>query len=224
MRIVYLLIFFAFLAGCGLPARQPGGDILVIGDSVLAWNKPKNGDIGRVIGAELQREVVSRATLGARLPGGSVGPLRRLNISDQLSAGPWNWIVMNGGANDLGFSCGCTSCEDEIDLLISRDAVTGAIPDLIAKARKSGANVLWIGYYQAPDSKSFRGCRPGLVELERRIANYARNTAGVFFIDAEEVFNPSTNDRLAADNTHPSIEGSAAIGIFAAREIAKHSR
>lgn len=196
---------------------------MVIGDSVLAWNRPSGGDVGRAIEAELQRDVVSRAALGARLRGGSFGALR-MSIPDQLSGDSWNWIVMNGGANDLGLSCGCTGCEAEIDLLISKDAATGAIPDLIARAKRFGAKVLWVGYYQAPDSRSFRGCRPALVEMERRIADYARTNDGVFFIDTEEVIDPDTTDLRASDKTHPSINGSAVIGRFVASEIAKRSR
>jgi acyl-CoA thioesterase I len=106
---------------------------------------------------------------------------------------------MNGGANGLGFSCGCTRCDAEIDLLITEDAATGAIPDLIARARAQGAKVLWVGYYQAPDSTSFRGCRPGLVEPERRIAIHARTREGVFFVDTEDVLDPAQPGLLDTD-------------------------
>jgi lysophospholipase L1-like esterase len=174
--------------------------------------------------AELERDVVNRAALGAQIRAGGLSSLGGLSIPDQLSAGPWNWIVMNGGANDLGFSCGCTRCDGEIDLLISGDATTGAIPDLIARARAQGAKVLWAGYYRAPDTTSFRGCRPGLVELERRIAIHARTTEGVFFFDTEDVLDPAKPSLLDKDRTHPSVEGSAVIGRFLAREIAQHSK
>lgn len=131
---------------------------------------------------------------------------------------------MNGGANDLGFSCGCNRCDAEIDLLISENATTGAIPDLIARARAQGAKVLWAGYYRAPGSRSFSGCRPGLVELERRIAMHAGAKEGVFFIDTEDVLDPAKSGLLASDRTHPSVEGSALIGRFLAREIAERSQ
>lgn len=204
--------------------RQQGGDILIIGDSVMAWNRPAGADIGRAIEAELDSDVVNRAYLGAQIRAGDLSAVGGLSIPDQLAAGPWNWIVMNGGANDLGFSCGCTRCDGEIELLISEDATTGAIPDLIAQARAQGAKVLWAGYYRAPDTRSFRGCRPGLVELERRIAIYAKSREGVFFVDTEDVLDPAQPGLLDTDRTHPSVEGSALIGRFLAREIAENSQ
>jgi acyl-CoA thioesterase-1 len=224
MRTLLVLCLLIFTASCGLTPQQPGGDILVIGDSVMAWNRLSGDDIGRVIETELDRDVVNRAALGARLRAGGLGAVGGLSIPDQLSAGPWNWVVINGGANDLGLSCGCTRCDGEVDLLISKDATTGAIPDLIARATAQGAKVLWVGYYRAPDSRSFSGCRPGLVELERRIARHAGTKDGVFFVDAEDVLDPANSSLLASDKTHPSAEGSALIGRFLAREVAKHSQ
>jgi acyl-CoA thioesterase I len=224
MRPVFLLGLLVFAASCGLAPRQHGGDILIIGDSVMAWNRSAGADIGRALEAELGRDVVNRAALGAQIRADDLSALGGLSIPDQLSAGPWTWVVMNGGANDLGFSCGCIRCDAEIDLLISQDATTGAIPDLIARARAQGAKVLWAGYYKAPDTRAFRGCRPGLVELERRIAIHARTREGVFFVDTEDVLDPARPDLLDTDRTHPSVEGSAVIGRFLAREIAAHSQ
>lgn len=206
------------VAGCGLFPRQSSGDILVIGDSVLAWN---GGTVGDVIASELDRDVVSRAALGARIDASGAASLVGLSIPDQLSDGRWNWIVMNGGANDIGGSCGCERCDAVIDGLISLDGTVGDIPDLIAKARRTGAQVLWMGYYQAPLSQSFKGCRPGLVELERRVAKYARSHTGVYFVDAEDVIDPANPGLLSSDRTHPSRQGSTIIGRFLARTIAE---
>jgi lysophospholipase L1-like esterase len=223
MRTVLLCLLMG-LSNCGLAPRQTGGDVLVIGDSVMAWNRSGAGDIGSVIEAELGREVVNRAALGAQIRASGLGTLGGLSIPDQLSGGPWNWVVMNGGANDLGVSCGGIRCDAEIDLLISKDGTTGAIPDLMTKARQQQAKVLWVGYYQAPNSMSFKGCRPGLVELERRIADFAGTQDGIFFIDSEDVFETTNLGLLAADRTHPSAAGSAVIGRFIAREIARRSQ
>jgi acyl-CoA thioesterase I len=222
-RLGLVLCLLTGLSNCGLAPQQTGGDVLVIGDSVMAWNRFAARDVGSVIEAELGREVVNRAALGAQIQAGSLGTLGGRSIPDQLSTGPWNWVVINGGANDLGFSCGCTRCDAEIDLLISPDGTTGGIPNLISKARGQQAKVLWVGYYQTPNSSAFQGCRPGLVELERRIAAYALTQEGVFFIDSEDVFKPTNPDLLAADRTHPSAAGSAVLGRFIAQEIASRS-
>lgn len=207
------------VAACGLAPQQRAGDILVIGDSVLAWNKGSGADVGQVIAAELGREVVSRAALGARIEAGAGAALLGLRIPDQLSPGPWNWVVMNGGANDLRAACGCTACDAEIDRLISADGTGGAIPRLIAAARSQGAQVLWMGYYQAPMSGAFAACRPALVEIERRIARHARARNGVVFVDAEEALDPADPALLASDRTHPSPAGSRVIGEYLARTI-----
>lgn len=211
------LCSLVLLTGCGLVPQRSGGDILVIGDSVLAYN---DGQIGKVIAAELDRKVVSRAALGARIDASAAYSVLGLSIPGQLSDGPWNWVVMDGGANDLAGSCGCGRCDDDVDALIGPDGSSGAIPDLIAQARATGAQVLWMGYYQAPRSASFRDCRADLVEMERRIKGYAQSRDGVHFIDAESVVDPSEPALYAPDMTHPSRAGSAVLGRFLARAIA----
>lgn len=204
------------LSSCGLVPQQSGGDILVIGDSVMAYNK---GALGDVIEAETNRKVVSRAALGARVVAPAAYSVLGLSIPGQISKGPWNWIVMDGGANDLVAACGCTGCDDQVDALIAPDGASGTITDLIAKARATGAQVLWMGYYQAPDSPSFKNCRAALVEMERRIENHAQSHEGVHFVDAETVFDPADRSLYASDMTHPSVEGSAVLGRFLAQSL-----
>lgn len=211
-----MLASLILLANCGLAPKQSSGDILVVGDSVMAWNR---GTLGDVIASELDRDVVSRAALGARVQATGGASLLGLSIPDQLSAGRWNWIVMNGGANDLLGACGCNRCDGAVNALISTDG-SGPIPDTIAKARATGARVLWMGYYQAPNSGSFANCRPALVEMERRVEAYARAHDGVYFVDAEDVFDVSDAGLLASDKTHPSPRGSTILGAFLARTIA----
>lgn len=224
MRTFRILAFLALLAGCSNTPRQEGGDIFVAGDSVMAWNRASDRDIGSVVKATLGRDVVSRATIGAVIRTGRFSTFGTLGIPNQLSPGPWNWIVMNGGANDLGFTCGCARCDTTVDLLISQDGKSGAIPDLVANAKRQSAHVLWVGYYETPGSRLFKGCRPALVEVERRFALHASRTAGVYFVDAEAVVHPSRPELFASDKTHPSLEGSALIGRLVARTILEQSR
>lgn len=130
---------------------------------------------------------------------------------------------MNGGANDLGRNCGCTRCDGEIERLLSSDGANGVIPSLVRQAQGYGAQVIWIGYYQAPRSRAFRGCRPALVELERRLASFASKTAGFYFLDAEDEFDPNRTDLFARDQTHPSLLGSELIADMVARTIRAQS-
>ncbi|WP_294619244.1 SGNH/GDSL hydrolase family protein [uncultured Roseovarius sp.] len=219
MRLFATLILITTLSACTPGAPRSGGDILMIGDSVLAWNRTSGRDVGTALGASLDRTVTNRATPGAQIRKRGFASALGLGIPDQLVMRPWNWVVMNGGANDLGFTCGCTRCDGVIEALISRDGTTGDIPTLINRARSTGAKVLWMGYYRAPNSGSFQGCRPGLVEIERRVARLARTSSGVFFVDSEDVIAPRDPSLYAADATHPSPKGSAVIGQYLAQTI-----
>jgi hypothetical protein len=222
MRLLVALLFLTFIGACTNSSRQ-GGDILVVGDSVMAWNRGEGSDIGSVIGAELGRNVVNRAGYGAQINITGLASFFGLSIPDQLSPGQWNWVVANGAANDLGLSCGCTRCDQEIDALISSDGKTGHIPAMIEKAQARGARVVWLGYYEAPETTSFEGCRPGLIEIERRVEELARSKDGVFFLDAEDVFDPPVREHFDPDMTHPSINGSALIGKAIAKVIARNA-
>ena len=219
MRFFATLILITTLAACTPGAPRSGGDILMIGDSVLAWNRASGRDVGSAVGESLDRTVTNRATPGAQIRKRGFASALGLGIPDQLVMRPWNWVVMNGGANDLGFTCGCTRCDGVIEALISSDGKRGDIPKLIARARSTGAKVLWMGYYRAPNSGTFQGCRPGLVELERRIAKLAQATPGVFFQDSEDVVTPRDPSLYASDATHPSPKGSAVIGQYLAQTI-----
>jgi acyl-CoA thioesterase I len=222
MRFLIALVLVMLTTSCAVDTQRSGGDILVIGDSVMAWNRGSGGDIGRVMAAELGREVNSRAVVGAGIRSGGFGALAR-PIPSQLTAGRWNWVVINGGANDLGSACGCVRCDATMDALVSKDGRTGDIPRLIGQARAQGAQVLWMGYYQTPAGSLFAGCRPALVELERRIALYAGAQDGVYFVDAEDVMPLNRTDLLSGDRTHPSVTGSALIGRSLASVIARES-
>ncbi len=188
----------------------------------MAWGRPDGQDIGSAISKKLGREVVNRAALGSHLRASGLTTLAGFGIPGQVPEGAWNWVVINGGANDLGFTCRCVLCDGEIELLIAEDG-SGVIPDMIEAARTRGAQVIWLGYYAAPEARSFEGCRPGLVEIERRVADYAGLREGVFFLDAEDVFDPTDKSLFYKDKTHPSPKGSALIGGFIAGTIAENS-
>lgn len=120
-------------------------------------------------------------------------------------------MVLNGGANDLAALCGCGDCDGRIGALMVPDGDAGTIPDLISKAGAGGAVVLWLGYRDASASRSFRGCRPALVEIERRIA-------------PEDAPDPAAPGVLALDRTHPGPDGSTLIRRLVAAQIARLSR
>ena len=222
LRSIVAILLFAVFGACADQTSQ-GGDIIVIGDSVLAWNLEEQSDVGSAIASELSRNIVNRAAFGAQIKANDLASLAGLSIPDQLLPGEWNWAIANGAANDLGFSCGCTRCDQVINELISKDSKSGTIPDLVDMAQARGARVVWLGYYAAPETTSFEGCRPGLVEIERRIEVLSRLNSGLFFLDAEDVFDPPVRDLFDSDRTHPSAKGSSLIGKEIAAVIEKYS-
>ncbi|MCX8227900.1 MAG: SGNH/GDSL hydrolase family protein [Sulfitobacter sp.] len=222
-RIFLVLLLGLAIAACTDTAPKGGGDILVIGDSVLAWNGRSDQAIPDVIGKTLGRQVTNKAVPGAKFANGSaLFSAIGFDIQQQYPGGSWNWIVLNGGANDLGFDdCKCAACRPAVAKLIGPDAMSGAIPAFLSRLRASGAQVLWMGYYKGNGKGSFEGCRDDLVLLERRIARFAANTQGVTFLDSEAVINPADPTQFASDNTHPSPKGSALIGAYLANAISE---
>ena len=221
--VVSAILLALMLTACTDPAPRGGGDIVVIGDSVMAWNGTSGASIPDTMAKTLERRVISRAVAGAQFDNasglaGAVG----FDIQRQMPEGRWNWVVMNGGANDLASDCGCGACDAVVDGLISPDATTGAIPAFIRKVRASaGAQVLWMGYYAGSGQGSFAGCRDDLVKLENRIARFAAGQSGVTFADSEDVIDRKDRAQFAGDNTHPSPKGSALIGRYLAEQIAR---
>lgn len=136
-RLMLGLVLGLMAAGCTDFAPKDGGDLLALGDSVLAWNGTSDQAIPDVIGRTLNRNMVNRAVPGAQFDNGSalfsaVG----FNIQQQYPGGTWNWIIVNGGANDLGFDdCNCGDCTGAVNSLIGADAMSGAIPSFLTRLR-----------------------------------------------------------------------------------------
>lgn len=220
-RILMGLALVLWAVACTDQAPRGGGDIVVLGDSVMAWNGGSNAAIPDVMGRTLGRNVVNRAVPGAQFDNASsIAGAVGFDVQRQLPTGRWNWVVLNGGANDLGSDCGCGACGPVVDALIGADAAGGAIPAFIQKVRATtGANVVWMGYYAGSGQGSFKGCRDDLVALEARLARFAASQPGVSFVDSEDVINRRDRSLFAGDNTHPSPKGSALIGAYLAQHI-----
>ncbi|WP_254702613.1 SGNH/GDSL hydrolase family protein [Sulfitobacter sp. THAF37] len=224
--ILVLLLSGALMGACTDPAPRGGGDILVLGDSVMAWNGGSDAAIPDAMQTALGRKVVSKAVPGAQFDNGSgLAGAVGFDIRRQFPGGRWNWIVLNGGANDLGSDCGCGACGAVVDGLIGPDARSGSVPDFIDRLQQeTGARIIWMGYYKGNGKGSFQGCRDDLVRMETRIARFAATRSAVYFIDSEDVIDPTDPAMFAADNTHPSPRASALIGSYLARGIAEAGR
>lgn len=203
------------LSGCTESvSRDSSAHILAMGDSMLAVHGTTNNGVADVLERELGRAVIDRSVIGARiiyhLPiSGSAG----MKIAKQYRAGDWDWVVLNGGGNDLWLGCGCIACNKKLDKLAAKDGTSGKIPALIHSIRKTGARVAYVGYLRSPGRGSpIEYCRDEGDELERRVTEYAHYDDGVFVVSLKDMIPHGDRSFHAVDMIHPSRKGSAAIG------------
>ena len=126
IRILVFLLGLTLLASCGAGPAGREARILAIGDSMMVWNGLIGQSIPDVLAEELAAPVVDRAVTGARmiyrLPiTGAAG----LSIPKQYRGGDWDWVILNGGGNDLWFGCGCGSCDAKLDRMLTADGTEG---------------------------------------------------------------------------------------------------
>lgn len=195
-------------------AEIPAPRVLVMGDSLMASNRLKGGAVSHALGKTLGVKVKDHSVIGARyfyiLPiTGAAG----MRIDAQFRGGPWDVVVLNGGGNDLLFGCGCGTCKRMLDRLVSADGSTGAIPDLVAEIRKTGAKVIYAGYLRTPGVTSpVEGCGPLGDRMDGRLARMAARMEGVSFLRlADLVTTEGDTSYHAIDLIHPSVKGSRAI-------------
>lgn len=215
LSTVFLLISTFILASCVQDTTSRNDPrILAMGDSMMAAHRVSGRAISDNVARQLNEPVIDHSVLGASMSyalpiSGAMG----LNISKQFRGGEWDWVVLNGGGNDLWLGCGCNACDRKIEKLISEDGSTGKIPDLVSKMRESGAQVLWLGYLRSPGVGSpIEGCREEGDELEARIAKLAESDHGVHFLSNADLVPHGDRSYHGIDMIHPSLKASAEIG------------
>jgi len=213
-RFLKLAAVALLLSGCGESvSRDFPSRILVVGDSMLATHRMSDLAVADHIEKSLSEPVVDRSVIGARffypLPiSGSAG----LNITKQYVPGDWDWVIVNGGGNDLWLGCGCMLCEGKLDRLISQDGRKGRIPGFLSEIRQTGARVVYVGYLRSPGLGSLiEHCRDEGAELEARVARLARLDAGVHYLSLQDLVPEGDSSYHAVDMIHPSVKGSSAI-------------
>lgn len=215
MGLRFALPVALLVLGCAAPADAPR--VALAGDSVLAWNE---GGVARELAAEGHAEVIDVSRSGAWVGFPDLGgPLMRFSIMAQVPKERFDWVVVNGGANDLAYLCGCRRCAEETDRLVSRDGSRGALPATWAAIHaRTGARVLILGYYEDVRATRLTGCRDALAAIDARAARFAARTPWAAFVDSDEVM---TAELLDADRLHPGPGGSAAIARLIAGVIAR---
>ena len=209
-NLIALIIVTALAWPMGARGETPLR-VLVMGDSFMTSNGSAQASFVHVLSDLLETRVKSTAVSGARhlyvLPiTGALG----LNISKQYRKGTWDVVVMNGGGNDLWLGCGCGPCTRKMKRLISKDGSTGAIPKVVARARQTGAQVIYIGYLRSPGRGSpIEACKPLGDTLESRIKKLAAQDPGLTFISLADMVPHGDRSFHAFDMIHPSPKGSS---------------
>lgn len=201
--------------------ERPPARVLVMGDSLLAAHALTGRGIAGRLQAHLGETVRDHSVVGARmlypLPiSGAFG----LSIPKQFRKGEWEWVVLNGGGNDLWLGCGCTNCDRTIGRLISEDGAKGEIPRLVARIRATGAQVLYLGYMRSPGRYSpIESCAAMGAELETRIEKLAGRDRGVAFHSLADLMPQGDLSYHGIDRIHPSLKASDIIARRLARII-----
>lgn len=201
----WTILAFCLLAACGRSVPEDAR-IVVAGDSVMAWNRSNNASVADGLRALLKEPVGDVSLYLAQIAGGRGA----LNIPTQLEGVGVEWVVLNGGANDLSDNCDCSDCGAVLDRLISYDGLEGAIPSLVADLRGRGSQVIWADYYTAPRYAG-TNCEAPYQVLENRLGRMADGDSGVTLVDMDDVFSPDDLSLFASDRIHPSEKGSARI-------------
>ncbi|MEM9349796.1 MAG: SGNH/GDSL hydrolase family protein [Pseudomonadota bacterium] len=202
----YVTLALVVLWAAAFPSFAQSEDdprIQLLGDSLMATHMLTGRAIPNVLARTLDEKVDNNALTGAMIRG----------ISLQYEPGELDWVVLNGGGNDLWLGCGCNECTERMAKVISEDGASGRLPDLVSRIRADGARVLYVGYLRSPGFGSpIEHCRDDGDEMERRIVLMARAMEGVWFLSNKELVPSGDKSFHAFDRIHPSPKGSRAIG------------
>ncbi len=224
LTLVLKVIFAILVLAVGMTdlwAQERDPRILFMGDSLLAIHSITGRSVADATEDALGEPVRDNSVLGARiLYGLPLSGAMGLNIAKQYRKGNWEWIVVNGGGNDLWLGCGCNRCERRMERMISARADGGKIPAMVNRLRKTGAQVLYLGYLRSPGMNSpIEGCKDEGDELERRLAMLAARDPGMMFLSLADLVPPGDRSWFGVDMIHPSVKASRAIGQMVAQTI-----
>ncbi len=212
--VASFILALALLTGCTEPVpRDNTARILAMGDSMMAWHGGSRAAIPDNVEAILGEPVIDRSVIGARifyhLPiTGGMG----MNISQQYWPGAWEWVIMNGGGNDLWFGCGCRACDRKMNRMISADGQSGTVPKLVRDIRATGAKVIYLGYLRSPGVGSIIDhYRDEGDEFEGRLARMASSDSGVYFVSLTDLVPHGDRSFHVLDMIHPSAKATRAI-------------
>ncbi len=210
MSLLARLCVVLALAVAPAAQAQNGPRILAIGDSMLAAHSISGRAVADHLEAFLGTDVTDRSVLGAwmhyKLPiTGSMG----LSIPRQFRDEQWDWVIVNGGGNDLWLGCGCHSCDRKLNKLIAPEGNFGALPKLFAGIIAAGGQAVYVGYLRSPGVFTpIEDCRDEGDILEARIAALAARVPGIHYVSMQDLVPHGDRSFHAVDGIHPSLKGS----------------
>lgn len=215
------LLVLLVASGGQMMARDAQSRILTMGDSLLSAHSISGRAVSDAVSKALGEKVIDRSVAGARIIYGlPITGAMGMKIAKQYRTGKWDWIILNGGGNDLWFGCGCHQCDRKINRLISDNGRGGEIPRLVSNLRKTGARVIYVGYLRSPGVGSpIESCKDDGDELERRIDAMAKTDKGVYFLSLAKMVPFGDRTYHGFDMIHPSLKASREIGKRIARII-----
>ncbi len=85
---------------------------------------------------------------------------------------------MSASGNGVNDKCNCNVCRDVINGIISSDATTGELPNLVNQVKQNGYKIVFVMYLQIliDAEYGFNQCGEEFSEVELRIKPLAVNT------------------------------------------------
>lgn len=199
---MFVLVSMIFLA-CTYDVDRGnlyGSTLLAIGDSVIEWNighgsVPEN--IGKIMGVSVYNAAIS----GSMMTTGE-----DWSIPNQFIEQDWEWVIMDGGANDLNELCSCGPCES-VQMNLANETAR-----LVERIRETGSNVVIWGYYGiSSEAEEFGNCNESIEQLSEMQRLLAVETDGVIWVNGKEEIDGTDLSYYDDDLIHPSLKGGEAI-------------
>ena len=204
------------ITGCDLnDIEVPEEDgLLAIGDSMFDWHRG-DGSIPEVVADATGLELFDASVGGAMLTGGFE------SIPAQRVDGGFDWLLMDGGGNDLNDRCGCGDCGAVMDELLTADGSAGVIANVVEEVAAQGIKVLFMGYPELSEGAEFGFDRCGdeLIELNARLTALNAREDQLWFVSAADVVGADDLHLFDSDRVHPSPEGCRVMGEYVAETI-----
>lgn len=187
--------------------------ILAIGDSMLAAHSVTGRAVSDYLERALGTRITDRSVAGAWMMYGlPISGALGMSIPKQFRGRNWDWVIVNGGGNDLWLGCGCHKCDRKLDKLISDTGTGGALPRLFKDILDTGAQVVYVGYLRSPGVFTpIEDCKDEGDTMEARVAGLAERVPGIHYVSLQDLVPDGDRSFHAIDGIHPSLKGSQQI-------------